>query len=202
MKYILATSIALILFSCNGDTKDASASGLSDTAVVAGPEQGSGGRYVNTSTGKKIEVIEEHPIGMSLSDIKVVGAGMGDTVKFKDADPVRDLLRGDLDKDGFDEIYIVTSTAGSGNYARVIGLASVGDSAFQPINFPAFDQNAKQYEGYMGGDSIMIEGDALVRKFPLYKQEDNNLKPTGGSTTVKYGLIKKGNKFLLLEKDR
>lgn len=201
MKYVLFPSLALLLFSCDNPDQDGTKADAMDTTTVSVSSTGTGGKHVNTSTGKKINVLEEHPIGMSLSDIKVFGEGMGDTVKFKDADPVKDVLHGDLDKDGFDEVYIVTATAGSGSYGKVIGLASIGDSAFLPVNFPAMEQDAKQYDGYMGGDIFSIEGDALVRTFPLYKLEDNNLKPTGGSTTVRYGLIRKGNKFLLLERN-
>jgi hypothetical protein len=202
MKYIVLPTIAAILFSCGSQNSKETNSTITDTAIGAVAEQGMGGRRVTTSTGKIIMLIEEHPIGMSLSDIKVVAAGMGDTIRFKDADPVSELLQGDLDNDGFDELYIVTSTAGSGNYGKVIGLSSVGDSSFQKILIPSFEQDAKPYQGYMGGDKFSVEKNSLVRSFPVYQAGDVNGKPTGGSMMVQYRLMKKGNDLLLLEANR
>jgi hypothetical protein len=199
MKYILVPSLFVLLFSCKGKESSQAKTETSDSVTVVTDSMASGGRSVTTATGRQIIVIEEHPIGMSLSDIKVAGAGMGDTLLFKDADPVSDVLKGDLDKDGFDEVYIITTTAGSGSYGKVIGLASLKDSALQVISIPAFDDQAKPMEGYMGGDLFSIQGTELVRTFTLMKVDGTK---AAENTSISYSLIKKGTNFLLLEGKR
>jgi hypothetical protein len=54
----------------------------------------------------------------------------------------------------------------------------------------------------MGGDKFSVEKNSLVRSFPVYQAGDVNGKPTGGSKTVQYRLLKKGNDLLLLEANR
>lgn len=201
--FLFFLALALILFSCASKESRPTKTEVTDSVAVVKDNADAGGRSMTTSTGRQISVIEEHPIGMSLSDIKVAGAGMGDTLLFKDADPVSDVLKGDLDKDGFDEVYIITTTAGSGSYGKVIGLASVRDSVLRPIICPAFDDQAKPMEGYMGGDRFAIEGAALVRTFPLQKMTDKTTGTSAGKdTTMRYSLMRKGSNFLLLEGKR
>jgi len=202
MKQILFSLLVITLFSCASKKNTEDKTQVMDSVTVVTDTMATAGRSVTTSTGKEIRIMEEHPIGMSLSDIRVVGAGMGDTVTFKDADPVADVLKGDLDKDGFDEVYIITSSAGSGSYGKVIGLASVRDSLLQVINIPAFADQAKSYDGYMGGDRFSIQGAELVRTFPLRKGEEAKATAAAADTSVRYGLVRKGSNYLLLEGKR
>ena len=94
----------------------------------------------------------------------------------------------DLDGNGFDEIYIITTSAGSGSYGTVLGLASNNDKSLSLINFPETRKGDENFEGYMGHDTFRIEGQKLVRIFPVYNKGDTNENPTGGRRKLVYGL--------------
>ncbi len=56
------------------------------------------------------------------------------------------------------------------------------------INFPDIQKKDKMFEGYMGHDTFTIEGQKLIRTFPVYKKKDTNQNPTGGKRKLVYGL--------------
>jgi hypothetical protein len=56
------------------------------------------------------------------------------------------------------------------------------------IHFPAIKENQAYLEGYMGHDTFKIEGQKLVRIFPVYNKGDTNRNPTGGKRKMVYGL--------------
>jgi hypothetical protein len=124
-----------------------------------------------TKTGKTFEVSESHPQGQSLSNISVSFAGdPASGITFTDVDPIGKVLTGDLDGNGFDELYIITLNAGSGSYGNVIGIASNSDKSLSMITFPVVEENdmkkGGRFEGYQGHDEYEIKGNTLVRTFP------------------------------------
>jgi hypothetical protein len=145
---------------------------------------------IKTSTGKWISVIETHPVGQSVSDIRITTAGfeheLDETVE--GADPIKDIFIADLDGNGFDELYIITISAGSGSYGKVIGMASNREKSMSMINFPEIERDDPIFEGYMGHDAFTVENQRLVRSFPVYRSKDTNTKPTGGTRRVVYRL--------------
>ncbi len=143
-----------------------------------------------TKTGKTIIISESHPVGTSLSTIEINAKDFEHNYpeKYENVDPISDVLMADLDENGFDEIYIITTSSGSGSYGKVFGFASNNDKSLSMINFPDIQKEDKMFEGYMGHDVFTIENQKLVRTFPLYKKGDNNQNPTGGKRKVVYGL--------------
>ncbi len=146
-------------------------------------------RYI-TNTGKTIIISETHPVGQSLSNIRINTRDLdyNFSEEFFDKDPITEVFLADLDDNGFDEIYIITTSAGSGSYGTVLGFASNNDKSLSMINFPDVDFTNKVFEGYMGHDSFIIENNKLVRTFPVYKKDDTNQNPTGGKRKLIYGL--------------
>jgi len=125
-----------------------------------------------TRTGKTIVVTESHPQGQSLSNISVAFAGnSASEKKFTEVDPVSKVLVGDLDANGFDEVYVITTSAGSGSYGNVIGLASLSDKSLSPITVPVVEEKdmkaGGQFEGYQGHDEFEIIENSLARRFPV-----------------------------------
>ena len=57
------------------------------------------------------------------------------------------------------------------------------------IHFPEKHEEDAHFEGYMGHDTFRIEGQKLVRHFPIYNKGDTNEKPTGGKRKLVYGLV-------------
>ncbi|MBM3431698.1 MAG: hypothetical protein FJX92_01680 [Bacteroidetes bacterium] len=135
---------------------------------------------VKTKTEKLVMVTETHPKGASLSDLKVHFQGdSSNAIRFTDVDPVTATVMADLDKNGFDEIYFVTTSAGSGSYGNLVGVSSNKDKSLSLMYFPEMDPNDKQpgklFDGYEGHDRYAIENNVLIRRFP-YKGDTNNMK--------------------------
>jgi len=143
-----------------------------------------------TKTGKTIVVSQTHPVGGSISTIEVRTEGFEHNFGevFEDRDPISDVFVADLDGNGFDEIYIITTGAGSGSYGTVLGFASNKDKSLSMIHFPEMREGDAHFEGYMGHDTFTIEGWKLVRIFPVYDKGDTNGNPTGGRRKLVYGL--------------
>jgi len=143
-----------------------------------------------TKTGKTIIISETHPTGQSLSTIEISTKGFKHNYAeiYEDRDPISDVFLADLDANGFDEIYIITTSAGSGSYGTVLGFASNKDKSLSMINFPEIRKGNEDLEGYMGHDTFKIEDRKLIRIFPIYNRGDTNSNPTGGKRMLLYGL--------------
>lgn len=144
-----------------------------------------------TKSGKWISIVEIHPVGRSLSSIRISSEGFeyefNETVK--DTDPIKEVFVADLDGNGFDELYIFTVSAGSGSYGKVIGIASNKDKSMSMILFPQIEKGDPIFEGYMGHDVFTIENQRLVRSFPVYGAKNTNADPTEEIRGIVYGLI-------------
>jgi len=147
-------------------------------------------KVYQTRSHKTIILSETHPVGLSVSTIKISTKDFEHNISetFEDVDPVSDVLMGDLDQNGYDEIYIILVSQGSGSYGTVMGFASNRDRSLSMIHFPGREQNKAKFEGYMGHDAFAIETNKLVRTFPVYQKTDTNQHPTGGKRKVIYGL--------------
>lgn len=143
-----------------------------------------------TKTGKTIIISETHPVGQSLSTIEVTTKDFEHNYSeiYQDRNPILDVFVADLDENGFDEIYIVTISAGYRSHGTVLGFASNKDKSLSMINFPEIQARDENFKGYMGHDIFKIEDQKLVRIFPIYNQEDTNQIPTGGTRKLVYGL--------------
>jgi hypothetical protein len=170
----LLTAFMALLMSCNNNqvnkenntAQQPAAAVTTDTAAPAVAKT-----EYKTKTGKVLLVSESHPQGQSLSNITVAFAGdPASEIKFTDVDPINKVLVGDLDGNGFDEIYLITVTAGTGSYGNVIGVASNADKSLSMVTFPPVDEKelkkGGKFEGYDGHDVFEITGNSLVRTFP------------------------------------
>jgi hypothetical protein len=152
-----------------------------------------------TKTGKTIIVSETHPVGRSLSTIEITTHGFERAFHavYEDRDPISEVFVANLDGNGFDEIYIITTSTGSGSYGTSLGLASNKDRSLSMIHFRKRREGDENFEGYMGHDTFKIEGQKLVRIFPIYNKGDINENPTGGRRKLVYGLVPGETKWQL-----
>ena len=159
-----------------------------------------------TATGKSLQLlIREND--SSLNDLIIIPIDFEnskDTFRINDADPLLNTWLLDLDNNGYDELYLVTSSVGSGSYATIYGYASNQDLSLTPIYVPTISENdvmeGGDFIGYMGHDSIYVEKNRIYRKYPIYKKDDPNCCPTGGNKIVRYQL-KAGEASWILEID-
>ena len=137
-----------------------------------------GANTYTTKTGKVISIVEEHPVGMSLSTVKI---GFDNDslapIVLTDIDPVNKVILGDLDSNGYDEVYIISTAAGSGSYGSIHGFASNNDKSLSAVSIPGIEKSdlAKggQFEGYEGHDEFFLDVNTLTRTFPV-KLADGN----------------------------
>ena len=143
-----------------------------------------------TRTGKTIIISETHPVGQSLSTIKISTQDFENNYQeiYEDRNPISNVFVTDLDVNSFDEIYIFTISAGSSSFGTILGFASNKDKSLSMINFPEIQEGDKNFEGYMGHDVFKIEKRKLIRIFPIYNEGNTNQNPTGGKRKLVYGL--------------
>lgn len=179
-----------ILGSCGQSSKKVTVQEIQGSPAVAKDTSSNASKVYKTKTGKTIIITETHPVGKSLSNIEISTEGFEHNYLeiYEDIDPISDVILADLDDNGFDEIYIITSSAGSGSYKTVWGFASNKDKSLSMIHFPDIQEGGEKFEGYMGHDTFKIEDQKLVRTFRIYNKGDPNQNPTGGTRKLVYGL--------------
>jgi hypothetical protein len=135
---------------------------------------------MKTNSGKTIIVHETHPKGASLSNVSAYFQGDSTgALTFTDIDPISTIFVGDMDKNGFDELYMISTSAGSGSYGSINGVSSNRDKSLSLIFVPEMDENDKKpgklFDGYEGHDEYAIENGVLIRRFPI-KGDKKNMK--------------------------
>ena len=94
----------------------------------------------------------------------------------------------DLNADGYPEIYVYVSSAGSGSYGSLIAYSSNRNRSLSEIYLPPLEDDSDVSEGYMGHDTFAVGEGALLRRFPIYREGDANAEPSGGTRQVQYRL--------------
>jgi hypothetical protein len=108
---------------------------------------------------------------------------------------------GDLDANGWPEVYVYVNSAGSGSYGSVVAYVVNGGKSISPIYLPSLDQVPEAFEGYMGHDEFALVENRLVRRFPVYADGDTNAAASGGTRQIQYQLVA-GEAGWILEVDR
>ena len=104
----------------------------------------------------------------------------------------------DLNGDGMPELYLFTLSMGNGGYQTLLGFAVTKDRRLVPIRYKEPADNAKVMRGYRGFDDYFIVGNELIRRFPVYRGDDEpQCCPTGGHRLLYYKLVPDGNGFRL-----
>ena len=87
----------------------------------------------------------------------------------------------DLDADGFPELLLWWRSSGSGAEGEVRGW-QFSVATTQALALPELDADSAL--GYRGRDQFGVQGSALVRSFPVYRDDDDNAGPTSGFARV------------------
>ena len=102
----------------------------------------------------------------------------------------------DLDNNRFPELYIYSTSDGSGSFGRVYGWQFLPE---RKADITSSDWWLPMAEGYMGHDSLWVESSILCRKYPMYQFGDANAEPSGGNRMIRYKLKPAGTGFTLVE---
>jgi hypothetical protein len=108
---------------------------------------------------------------------------------------------GDLDANGFPEVYVFVTSAGSGSYGSLVAYVVNNGKSMTPIYLPPITDDAKASKGYMGHDEFAVLENVLGRRFPIYKEGDTNADPSGKTRQLQYKL-KAGEASWLLNLDK
>lgn len=107
----------------------------------------------------------------------------------------------DLDSNGWPEVYVYSSSAGSGSYGSLTAFAINEGKSATPVHLPSINSNPAASEGYQGHDEFVVVENRLVRSYPVYTDTDTNAQPSGGTRQIQYRLVP-GEAGWLLEVDR
>ena len=107
----------------------------------------------------------------------------------------------DLNADGYPEIYVYVTSAGSGSYGSLIAYASNRNKSLSEIYLPSIEDNPEISRGYMGHDEFVVGEGTFVRRFPIYRDGDTNAESTGGTRQIQYKL-EAGEAGWVLRQDR
>lgn len=94
----------------------------------------------------------------------------------------------DLDGDGSPELYIATTSVGSGSAGTLLAYAVNKRKSLSGVFLPPLQATAPEAQGHQGHDSFQVEGQRLVQRFPVYRPGDPNATPTGGQRALSYRL--------------
>ena len=128
----------------------------------------------------------------SINRLTVTPAGLregNDPVTLEIDGTVVGMETADLNRDGSPELYIFISSAGSGSYGRLVAFSVNRMSSMSGIHLEELDPKARELRGYMGHDRFELTDKYLIRIFPIYKKEDPNCCPSGGTRRIYYELV-------------
>ena len=108
---------------------------------------------------------------------------------------VKDAFVGDLNRDGYPEIYFVTET--DSGLHNLYGYGSNKNLNLSPVLIPEIKDDKRWGAGYRGHDEYKISGDYLLRSFPVYSATDPMSKPSGGIRKLNYHLVPGINGWIL-----
>lgn len=181
--------VFLFLLACGPITKQNGGDKTSAKSTIATSE------YI-TKSGKLFIVTVDHSMGASICNVQIKTSGFSadnSTYHLDAIDPLKDIFLADLDNNGYEEIYLLTESAGSGSYSSVYGFASNKDKSVTPIYVRPKTELQKgkreMFEGFVGHNQFEIQNGKLLNSFPVYLEGDANSKPGGGQRIVQYRLI-------------
>lgn len=181
--------------SCSGSSDSTEGDGL-DSALIIPRSDLATSNELKSPTGVTWIVHQTPMLDSSLVNILVEVRLAGDTlaVDFGEADPVHGIILDDLDKDGYQELYIDTRSPDPEAYGTIYGIYSEKDESVAMIFYegatPYTMKEGEPYDGYRGHDQFRFEQGKLTNAVPVFKPEDNDSLPSGGTRTITYELVK------------
>ena len=128
----------------------------------------------------------------SLNQLTITPSGLervNDVIKQEIDGSVTGVEIADINGDGSPEIYVYVNSAGSGAYGSLVAYSANNKKSLSEIYLAPLADDKKNAVGYMGHDAFTIIESTLARRFPVYKKEDANCCPTGGTRQLEYKLV-------------
>ena len=190
----LALLICLAALAAATSAQTDAACPVEQLAAPAGCELAYGGiRFtLHASAGGSLSQLQIQPSGLAVDNSEITTELDGTAYLAEMAD---------LDDDGWPEIYVYVSSAGSGSYGSLAAYAVNKGKSITPIYLPPLQHSPEVIEGYMGHDKFAVVDNRLIRSFPIYRKDDSNAAPGGGTRQLLYRL-ERGEASWVLQLDR
>ena len=121
-------------------------------------------------------------IGSYVVTISMNGKAITEVTGVRDG-TIQDCWMTNIDADESAEVLLFTRSAGSGGYAQLYAYKFADDELYL-LELP--DPDANLMEGYQGRDSYELTDGKLIRKFPIYLEDDPNCCPGGGERVIEF----------------
>ena len=194
--------LASFCMSCGGNPDSGEGDGLDSALVIPRMDLKTTNVLMSTS-GVRWVVFQTPMLDSSLVNITVEADLSGDTLStdFGEVDPVLEIRLEDFDKDGTQELYLVTRSVSPEEFGTILGIypgegKSVGLISYEGAT-PYYMKEGEVYEGYRGHDRFQFQKGVLINTFPVYRDGDPDSSPTGGQRQVAYELVKGQTSMLL-----
>jgi hypothetical protein len=139
--------------------------------------------------GLRFEISCPNTSSINTLTIKTSGLKQHNVVINREADgTVIKAEAGDLDANGFPEIYVYVQSAGSGSYGSLVAYASNKNLSLSEIYLPPVADNPLLSKGYMGHDEFQLVENTFAQRFPLYDEKSTNSNPSGKLRQLHYRL--------------
>jgi hypothetical protein len=92
---------------------------------------------------------------------------------------------GDINVDGSPEIYVYIKGKDKGS---LVAYSANKKKSLSDIYLPPITDDPKLIKGYRGHDEFMMVENSVAQRFPIYKDNDTDDKPTGGWRQLQYKL--------------
>ena len=141
---------------------------------------GNAGFRLQATSGSSLNSLKITPIGLEIDNTPV-------ELELDGTAYLAELA--DLDSNGWPELYVYSSSAGSGSYGSLTAFAVNGGKSATPIHLPSINSDPAANEGYQGHDEFRVVESRLVRRYPVYINTDTNAEPSGGTRQLQYRLV-------------
>ena len=181
----------LLAAACGAKDPAAPAPPPSEQAAAA-PAASASARFQQTLTLQGVTFTLTCDNDSSINQLSIVPAGLeiDNTAITQDVDgQVVGAEVADLDENGSPELYVYVRSAGSGSYGSLVAYAANNRKSLSGISLPPVAENATIAKGYLGHDEFAVVENRLVQRFPVYRDDDTNAKPTGGTRQIQYKLV-------------
>ena len=92
---------------------------------------------------------------------------------------------GDINVDGSPEIYVYIKGKDKGS---LVAYSANNKKSLSEIYLPPITDDPKLTKGYRGHDEFMMVENIVAQRFPIYKDNDSDDKPTGSWRQLQYKL--------------
>ncbi|MBL7852602.1 MAG: hypothetical protein JNN04_16975 [Cyclobacteriaceae bacterium] len=169
-RFVIGLASAVLL-ACSGSSSSEGDDAF-DSAEYLLPISSPVTQELVTATGKKWLVHQTPLTDPAYVGVSVETKGFArdqQALDLGEIDPVIQVRLADLDKDGFEELYLVTQSKGRESYGTVYGFYSDADKDVLLISFegasPYTTKEGGPFEGYQGGDVFLFNENQLMDSF-------------------------------------